>query len=42
MAVETNVIRDEEMLDKLVAARGQILREIRKAIIARTRSSSRS
>ena len=33
MAVETNVIRDEEMLDKLVAARGQILREIRKAII---------
>ena len=33
MAVETNVIRDEELLDKLVAAREQILREIRKVII---------
>jgi len=33
MAVETNMVRDEEMLDKLIAAREQILREIRKAII---------
>jgi MoxR-like ATPase len=33
MAVETQVIRDEEVLDKLVAARESILREIRKAII---------
>jgi len=33
MAVETNVLRDEELLDKLVAARGQILREVRKVII---------
>ena len=33
MAVETNVIRDEELLDKLVTAREQILREIRKTII---------
>jgi MoxR-like ATPase len=33
MAVETNVVRDEEMLDKLIAAREQILREVRKVII---------
>ncbi len=33
MAVETQEIRDEEVLDKLIAARGSILREIRKAII---------
>jgi MoxR-like ATPase len=33
MAVETNVIRDEELLDKLIAAREQILREVRKMII---------
>jgi MoxR-like ATPase len=33
MAVDTQVIRDEEVLDKLVAARENILREIRKAII---------
>src|SRR5262245_28945797 len=33
MAVETKGIRDEEVLDKLVAARESILREIRKAII---------
>jgi MoxR-like ATPase len=33
MAVETNVVRDEELLDKLIAAREQILREIRKVII---------
>jgi MoxR-like ATPase len=33
MAVETNVIRDEELLDKLVTARERLLREIRKTII---------
>jgi MoxR-like ATPase len=33
MAVDSQVIRDEEVLDKLVAARENILREIRKAII---------
>ena len=33
MAVETNVIRDEELLDKLASARESILREIRKTII---------
>jgi MoxR-like ATPase len=33
MAVDTQVIRDEEVLDKLVAARESILREIRKAIV---------
>ncbi len=33
MVVDTNVIRDEELLDKLLAAREQILREVRKAII---------
>jgi MoxR-like ATPase len=33
MAVETQVIRDEEVLDKLTAARAGILREIRKAIV---------
>ena len=33
MAVDTQVIRDEEVLDKLIAARESILREIRKAII---------
>src|SRR5258706_1786422 len=33
MAVDTNVIRDEELLDKLVTARERILGEIRKAII---------
>ena len=33
MIVESNVIRDEEVLDKLVAARGDLLREIRKVII---------
>jgi MoxR-like ATPase len=33
MAVETQVIRDEEVLDKLIAAREKILREIRKAIV---------
>ena len=32
MAVETNVLRDEEMLDRLSAARESLLREIRKAI----------
>jgi MoxR-like ATPase len=33
MAVDTQVIRDEEVLDKLTAARESILREIRKAIV---------
>lgn len=33
MAVETEVIRDEELLDRLVAARDELLREVRKAII---------
>jgi MoxR-like ATPase len=33
MAVDRQVLRDEELLDKLVAAREGILREIRKAII---------
>ncbi|QQS48041.1 MAG: AAA family ATPase [Acidobacteriota bacterium] len=33
MAVDTQVIRDEEVLNKLIAARESILREIRKAII---------
>ncbi len=33
MAVDTKVIRDEEMLDRLTAARERILREIRKVII---------
>ncbi|MGH9900545.1 MAG: AAA family ATPase [Pyrinomonadaceae bacterium] len=33
MAVETTVIRDEELLDKLAAARGKLLGEIRKAVI---------
>jgi len=33
MAVDTNVIRDEELLDKLVTARERILGEIRKTII---------
>ena len=33
MIVESNVIRDEELLDKLTAAREQLLREVRKAII---------
>jgi MoxR-like ATPase len=33
MAVDTQVIRDEEVLDKLIAARASILREIRKAIV---------
>ncbi|HKX27976.1 MAG TPA: AAA family ATPase [Blastocatellia bacterium] len=33
MAVETQVIRDDEVLNKLIAAREGILREIRKAII---------
>jgi MoxR-like ATPase len=33
MVVDTNVIRDEELLDKLLAAREQILREVRKVII---------
>jgi MoxR-like ATPase len=33
MAVDTQVIRDEEVLDKLIAAREKILREIRKAIV---------
>jgi MoxR-like ATPase len=33
MAVDTKVIRDEEVLDKLIAARASILREIRKAIV---------
>jgi len=33
MAVETTVIRDEELLDRLVSARGRILGEIRKAIV---------
>ena len=33
MAVDTNVIRDEELLDKLVTARERILNEIRKTII---------
>ncbi|HEX8685967.1 MAG TPA: AAA family ATPase, partial [Pyrinomonadaceae bacterium] len=32
MAVETNVLRDEELLDRLAAAREGLLREIRKAI----------
>jgi MoxR-like ATPase len=33
MAVDTRLIRDEEMLDRLTAARESILREIRKVII---------
>ncbi len=33
MAVDTNVIRDEELLDKLASARESILREIRKTIV---------
>ncbi len=33
MAVETNVMRDEELLDKLASARERILREIRKTIV---------
>ncbi len=33
MAVDTQVVRDEEILDKLIAARESIMREIRKAII---------
>lgn len=33
MAVDTNVIRDEELLDKLASAREKILREIRKTIV---------
>ncbi|MBO0721129.1 MAG: AAA family ATPase [Blastocatellia bacterium] len=33
MAVDNQAIRDEEVLDKLVAAREKILREIRKAIV---------
>ncbi|MEP7271842.1 MAG: AAA family ATPase, partial [Acidobacteriota bacterium] len=33
MAVDANVIRDEELLDKLASARERILREIRKTII---------
>jgi len=33
MAVDTNAIRDEELLDKLVTARERILSEIRKTII---------
>ncbi len=33
MAVDTQVIKDEEVLNKLIAARESILREIRKAII---------
>ena len=32
MAVETNVLRDEELLDRLATAREGLLREIRKAI----------
>jgi MoxR-like ATPase len=32
MAVETNVLRDEELLDRLATARENLLREIRKAI----------
>jgi MoxR-like ATPase len=32
MAVETNVLRDEELLDRLATARESLLREIRKAI----------
>jgi len=32
MAVETKVLRDEELLDRLAAARESLLREIRKAI----------
>src|SRR3712207_3095297 len=32
MAVETNVLRDEELLDRLSTAREGLLREIRKAI----------
>jgi MoxR-like ATPase len=33
MAAEPNVIRDEEVLDRLIAAREQIMVEVRKAII---------
>ncbi|MCI0336555.1 MAG: AAA family ATPase [Acidobacteria bacterium] len=33
MAVDTQVFRDEEVLDKLIAARENILREIRKSIV---------
>src|SRR3990172_5779214 len=33
MAVETSMISDEELLDKLGSARERLLREIRKAII---------
>ncbi|MGE0104308.1 MAG: AAA family ATPase [Blastocatellales bacterium] len=33
MAVDTEIIRDDEVLNKLIAARESILREIRKAII---------
>src|SRR5215471_21036093 len=33
MAAEPNVIRDEEVLDRLVAAREKIMGEVRKAII---------
>jgi MoxR-like ATPase len=33
MAVDTRIIRDEEMLDHLTSAREQIMREIRKVII---------
>ena len=32
MAVETTVMRDEELLDRLASAREKLLREIRKAI----------
>ena len=33
MAVETTLLRDEELLDRLASARGRLLTEIRKAII---------
>ena len=33
MAVDTQIIHDEELLDRLTAARGSILREIRKAVL---------
>ena len=33
MAVDTQVIRDEALLDRLTAARAEILREIRKAVL---------
>jgi hypothetical protein len=42
MAVEPNVIRDEEVLDRLVAAREQIWSRCVRQSSARTRSLSRS